>query len=804
MNQPDSAAKELAAQHRWSRRGARAGLVLVPLLMALVTWQSRDVFRRVQGLYQAPKVVTATEFKRVAISGSFQQFYNDNRFRRLEIASTPVANSLITVSRPKTKKQYVRFLIVGNVLLPATSPSNDQPLPVHGMLKRSSAVASKAETIRKTFGADVNVVPFMFATDRTPSPVSAALSLTPPLLFLVCGLGAMLACWKRLRDAARFTKTLSEQQLSMNQRIHELAQTSSGQTVTASGLVVVRTADGASGLDVDRAVWVYADGPQDARKVRVHTELGEVVSFPVENSVREAEVVGYITTRNPLTHVGLDPFMDRMWTSYRSSLLSSFREVGSRSAGSLSSADVLAGVAQGGGPVETRTDAVSHNSSTRLVKQVISISLATTALLVPLAILPASQANPIKRVRIFPTMWLARDKALVSFVEKSRGRPFKHPVRIDLLSESDYDRISGNRRETERYTCSFDARCATDGESVDVRREVFELLGLRPGGNGEDLRRSGAYYSQIEKRIYVRGKTLTRYLRSVIVHELTHAWQDQHFDLNRLDDGITTDDAWLAWGALVEGDASYVMEQYRQSQPNAGEDTEADSSSGDRPSSFQFLDLFGAEFPYAAGPSYVKQLRQSGGLKALDRRFKVLPNSVREILDGKHRKSIPKLSLLTNEGETIIYGEYLDVFRYYVLLADQQAVDFEELAANWRGGAVQLVSFQGNRCARLILGVDPDAADDDPKPPLPSLLTDPTTGLTRVRADDIVSVSNCLPIPASAKRTGDLRAVDQLLDTWTAMIPYAVDSSTTRSADRIRAQADLADKNSVSALLGDE
>jgi hypothetical protein len=776
------------------RRSTLAVVALASLLLALTILRSQDAFRRVQGLYQAPKVVSTAEFKRLAISDSFNKFYEDNRFRRLQIASTPVANSTLTVVRPRGTKQYVRFLVAGNVLLPAISPSNDSPLPVRGMLRKSTALRSKTSSIRSTFGADAKILPYLFATNERPSALNAGLLVATPLFCVVASVGALLALARLRRRAVRLKTKTSENHTSTYERFHDVAQTSVGNTATGRGVVALQTAEGLSGVEVDRAIWVYADGPVGSRKVHVHTDLGEMVSFPVENPAREDEVVGFVRTRNPLTYIGLDPTVDRMWTSHRSAFIDAFREVAGRPTGTPTSADVLAVAAQRrAGEIQTSPASAPQPSLSGPAKKLVLISLASTALLVPLAVLPANRLNPIKRVRTFPLSWTARDKPLVEFVEKSRGRAFKHPVKVDLLTTAEYDRTAGNLRETERYTCTFDARCAKDDESLDTRREVFELLGLRPGGDSEDLRTSGAFYSQIEKRIYVRGKSLTPYLRSVMVHELTHAWQDQHFNLAARDRGINTDDAWLAWLALVEGDANYVREQYRQTQPA---DPEEGNLADDPPSSFQYLDLVGFEFPYAAGPSYVKLLRQKGGVEALDQRFKVLPNSVQEILDGKHRKSIGKVSSPTNEGETVIYGEYLDVFRYYVLLADQQRVSFEDLAANWRGGVVQLISFEGNRCARVILGVDKDAPEEN-WPPLPALLTDPTKGLPRVQADSdsgvsIISASNCLPIPESAERTGDLEAVDQLLDTWWNMTQYAVDLSTTISADRLRAKADVA------------
>lgn len=42
----------------------------------------------------------------------------------------------------------------------------------------------------------------------------------------------------------------------------------------------------------------------------------------------------------------------------------------------------------------------------------------------------------------------------------------------------------------------------------------------------------------------------------MLVHELTHALQDQHFDLTALDAGVHSRDEALALHAVIEGDAT--------------------------------------------------------------------------------------------------------------------------------------------------------------------------------------------------------------------------------------------------------
>ena len=314
------------------------------------------------------------------------------------------------------------------------------------------------------------------------------------------------------------------------------------------------------------------------------------------------------------------------------------------------------------------------------------------------------------------------------------------------MPENYYDQISGNMGIEQVDTCSFDARCFENGEAVDLRRETFELLGLRSGASQGNTATSGAYYDVVEKRILIRGTVLTPLLKSVVVHELTHAWQDQHFDLFALDRAVSSSDAWVALSALVEGDAAYVEESYLKS-VNAEWPVEDE---GQPLSNYQYLNELPEGFPYAAGPSYIKHLRQTGGVSLLNGMFRKPPTTVREILRGKPRK-LANLVRLRGEGETVIYGEELDMLRYFVLLADQQTVDFDQLVEDWRGGVVQLVSYRGVRCARIILATK----DGDAKVQLPVLISDPTKGLTELESSTHESATNCVPIDSTSPRAGD-------------------------------------------------
>jgi hypothetical protein len=763
------------------RKNGLAMTLAVPLLL-LFLLSNRDVVTLGLSVYRGPEVVSAREFERAVREGSLNKFVGASKYRELEIPPLPVVSANFSIGRRDGAKRYVRFVVVGDTLIPATTLNPDDPLPVRGIFERAKpSLLKKANAQLSNFGPNAKAAPFVLYTDRHGyNRLAVGLMLFVPLLILLWLASALFMAIRNTIRRLREVRGLTDEQLIRVGRIMKLG--GDGNTVFGEGLIVRNNRRELIQIDVATIIWAYPLGGDPNRKLYVHVENSDPIELPLTDASQESAVLDYIRNQNPSATLLFNPTMDRLWGSKRSELVEAFREVQSESG---SPEDVMVRAEQ------IVSDVVTSAPRTKEKKLVtpgrlVAYSAFASLILSPLIVLPSLARPPIKRARVYPATWEARDKPLVAFMEKTRGKPFRHPVRIDLLSESMYDSISGNKAEREIATCTYDARCQESGEALDVRRSMFELLGLRGGRDAGGTSETGAYYTGVENRIFVRGTKLTPFLRSVIVHELTHAWQDQHFDLDAKFKRVKSSDQYVAFRSLVEGDATHVEEMYWQSLNIARDEPTKPTW---RPSSFEYLEEVGFEFPYAYGPSYVKLLRQKAGLPALDRRFTELPTTVQEIMDGKRRAAIEWPDDAHAAKETTLYEESLDALEYYVLLADQQPVDFDALVANWNGARVQLVSYQASRCARIILGKPKNGG----KQQLPQLLNDPTKGLPDVSTDDTDSVSNCAPIGKSAKlRTGDLRAVDRVMRRGFAMVPLSVDVTTKVEADRTRADKELA------------
>jgi hypothetical protein len=132
------------------------------------------------------------------------------------------------------------------------------------------------------------------------------------------------------------------------------------------------------------------------------------------------------------------------------------------------------------------------------------------------------------------------------------------------------------------------------------------------------------YYDPATNRLVIDPARKGRFQRGLLLHELQHALQDQHFDLERVAEAAgDTEEARLAVSALVEGEAMLavieLMDYDFEKVAGIADQAEIDPEETDR-------------FRYGAGSRYVRALRDKcGGWKAVDRAFRKPPRTTEEI-----------------------------------------------------------------------------------------------------------------------------------------------------------------------------
>jgi hypothetical protein len=188
--------------------------------------------------------------------------------------------------------------------------------------------------------------------------------------------------------------------------------------------------------------------------------------------------------------------------------------------------------------------------------------------------------------------------------------------------------------------------------------------------------------------------------KPVMAHELTHALQDQHFNLRRFDKWPKGDsDAELAAHALIEGDASLAMSVYMARSPLRI--IALMKAMGTSKSSTELIDSAPRSiresllFPYEEGMQWVTQLYRREGWPLVSKAFTELPQSTEQILhadkyfahEAPIKLSQPDIASALGSGwkriDTDVNGEW----GYYLILDEYLKSERESkrAAAGWGG-----------------------------------------------------------------------------------------------------------------------
>lgn len=322
----------------------------------------------------------------------------------------------------------------------------------------------------------------------------------------------------------------------------------------------------------------------------------------------------------------------------------------------------------------------------------------------------------------YPDEWAAEVLPFVEIVEEERGLEFDHPVHVEFLTE-----------EVFRGEVTSDESELTDEdrESIEQTTGLLRALGLVQGdvdlfAASNDLSGDGVvgFYSYEDKRIRMRGEELTPSRKSTLVHELTHALQDQHFDLGAKFDAYdeAEDDAGsTAFDAIVEGDGRRIETAYVETlseedaaaleEEQAAEIDDFEAGSEDIPEVLQTL--FGA--PYALGEAMLTLAVETDGNDAVDELFENPPTTEEHLydpwtllLDDDDARAVTEPKV--DDGEEFDRGDFGALGWYLVLAERVDLVTALDATDGWGGDAYVGFDRDGVTCARIVYQAD--TADD--------------------------------------------------------------------------------------------
>ena len=348
--------------------------------------------------------------------------------------------------------------------------------------------------------------------------------------------------------------------------------------------------------------------------------------------------------------------------------------------------------------------------------------------------------------------WDPRVKPIADFVAQTRGLSFKRAVPVEFLPDAEFNKL-------------FAAPASpTQADRDDARRVIEELraFGLAEGDidlikSESQLRQNtviGLYRPGV-KRVFVRGDQLTPAVRVTLAHELTHALQDQHFNLNAI---RNQGEAEVAFRSLVEADAVRTETAYRSQLSQAEQDeyfkeSNRGSAGADLGGIPEAL-VNSQAFPYVFGPVFLEAILAKGGgsTSAIDAAMHMPPSTEAEVYDpirylsgqatrdptspalgsGEKREGLPK-----SQGAVSLFE----------MLADR--IGFQparDAIAGWRGDSEVLFRRESTLCARVAT----ETANDKAAATLEAAeqawaLASHTATPTVERGDTVVTLTTCDP-----------------------------------------------------------
>lgn len=224
------------------------------------------------------------------------------------------------------------------------------------------------------------------------------------------------------------------------------------------------------------------------------------------------------------------------------------------------------------------------------------------------------------------------------------------------------------------------------------------------------------YYDPKAQQFYLADWIELEGQKPVMAHELTHALQDQHFNLRRFEKWPKGDsDAELAAHALIEGDATLAMTLYMAKNPLVAL-AFIRSLGGSKLASEQFTQAPRAireslVFPYEQGSEWATRVYKRGGWASVSQAFAKLPLSSEQILHPEKyfeyetpvKVALPDLRGLLGAGWKRIDYDVNGEWSLYLIL-DQflnASAESRRAAAGWAGDRYAL--YEGSKPGEVFI-----------------------------------------------------------------------------------------------------
>ncbi len=358
--------------------------------------------------------------------------------------------------------------------------------------------------------------------------------------------------------------------------------------------------------------------------------------------------------------------------------------------------------------------------------------------------------------------WDPEIERLAEFVERERGLDFDHPVEVEFVDADAYTRSFRQQAELDDQALADLADFFAAMRAMGLVSSEFDAKEVVQEYGGEG---TVGFYDYEAERLVVKGVGLSPYVRGTVVHELTHALDDQHFDLGRaFEENDLTDGEVFALRSVSEGDAVTTEQAYVESLPAAQQDRYAEEESGEIEgadlAAVPEAVLLGESAPYTFGPPLVWVAEERWGDAGRNRLFEAPPRSEEQVIDptaflGGDTPADVATPALDAAAEEVGSGDF-GMLTLAIMLGERieprRTVD---AALGWNGDSYVIFREDDRICLQGTFVGDGEANTTE----IADALADwaaamPSGAASTERTGDAVSVRSCDPGANVPKGTG--------------------------------------------------
>ena len=254
---------------------------------------------------------------------------------------------------------------------------------------------------------------------------------------------------------------------------------------------------------------------------------------------------------------------------------------------------------------------------------------------------------------------VAATSAVLEETSKIRELPILQPVKSGAQSRAQIENMLVKNLYEQMTTAEMHAtevayrKFGLAPANFEYRPFIIKLL----------LEQIAGYYDPMTREFYLADWLELETQKPVMAHELTHALQDQHFNLRRFQKWPHGDsDAQLAAHSLIEGDATLAMMVYMAKNPLVALAFTRSLNTGVSTEQFNQAPRALREsliFPYLQGSQWATSVYKRDGFAGLSKAFTNLPLSTEQILHPEKyfayerplKITLPDVSSLLNKAE---------------------------------------------------------------------------------------------------------------------------------------------------------